>query len=368
MTWPTPPGKRIMYDQDGTRAMISVSSGTDHTPYQMDPVAVAALNSDLGHGVVADSSWWGFSTSDADYYSKNYVALIFPSPMDIQGVAVAAQSYFEYTGFFFDTHVIYSPLKVVVQTSTDTTNGLDGTWTDVATKNATDDHLPMTDNFLNPSYIQAPEVVCVTPDGADSVYGADKGSNGFYGTAWNLGDTTDMFRNDGLSGRGFASLSGITNVKGVRFFFPERPPGSAVYPYALQNVVMLFHLYGQLGSAASASRLRIRNASDSGDADLIWGDVDQNVPETRTFKVKNTSSTETAGKVTVFLEPTYSVPGADADDLALSLDGVTWSSRVDVGDIAHGSLSPLIYIRVSPTTATVGLRSAIVGAHAGRWS
>ena len=125
MSYPTPPGKRIPYDKNGTRVLMSRTAGDDRTPYQVHPTAVAALNSDLGHGVYVDRDFWSFSVPADTYYSKNYVSFLFPSPMDIQGVAIAAITTFVYTDFFSNSNFLYPNLTVELQVSTDTTNGLD---------------------------------------------------------------------------------------------------------------------------------------------------------------------------------------------------------------------------------------------------
>lgn len=382
MSYPTPPGRRIPYDENGTRVLISSSVGDDRTPYQVHSRAVAALNSDVGHGMILDDDWWSFADNRDGYYSKNFLALIFPHPMDITGAAVSLQADFKVPsggGFPVSFGAFFAKLTARVQVSTDTTNGLDGTWTNIFTKDENDTHLGYTMSFYNTGSPQSapdkyPEPP-VFPDGTLPSPGGVSRINSGIGSLviplWNIADTQDFYELDGPRGRGIQAVSGASNVMGVRLYFPRRPaPLDAAWPASstLYGAAFLLHLYGDTGSAASDDRLQIRNAADTDSPDLKWGDVTQGVPETRTIKVKNFSSTEDAEAVTLRIIPTYSDPGTAPEQLALSLDGDIWASRVLLGDIPAGSVSDDVLLRLNPTTDTIGLRSAYVVAQAGGWN
>ena len=142
MTYPSITGFRLPYDLDGSGVLV----------YSSNPAPVALYLSEAQKGYINNESDNEFVSLQADI---DYVGIIFPVLMDVSGLFISVASEFDFAG--------------PVYTSSDTTNGQDGTWT---------------------------EALASLP--------APSGSNG------NTWTTVDNYR------RTITSLS-LTGVKGIRF-------------------------------------------------------------------------------------------------------------------------------------------------------
>jgi hypothetical protein len=124
MPYPTPPGPRLAYDKDGTVVFISAYDGAV-TMLDVTGEARWALNSERVSGLAAARTkatistpiWYGATPNQA------FVAFIFPIPTRIYGIypALVHRNSFQ---LFQGAADVYG--------STNTTNGLDGTWTLIA--------------------------------------------------------------------------------------------------------------------------------------------------------------------------------------------------------------------------------------------
>jgi hypothetical protein len=164
---------------------------------------------------------------------------------------------------------------------------------------------------------------------------------------------------------GIASVSAL-GVRAIRlqWYFNNSPGGSMS--------IHGWHLYGDIAAGQSPNRLRMWHSTSDLEltgAALDWGDVSRGSSATRSFRVKNNSSTLTAGDVTVIVAaPTDTTPSV-AGQHTFSLDGVNFSASLNLGSLAPGALSQVIYVkRVTPSNATLSLWTARIIADATTWT
>jgi hypothetical protein len=277
------PGHRMQYDLDGS-VLSRIASDASITVYA--PATLTALNNeDLATTPISE-----------DYYlTLTKYALIFPELRDIIGV-FAATSQEVFTTF---------------ETSTDTTNGFDGTWT------------------------------ARTPANGGSATGRTK-----------------------VHVRNNIAATSLSGVKAVRWGWD---------PYdANQAKVHVLHLYGTLASGESPDRLRIWHPTldqEVGPAHFDWGNVPRGSSADKTFRLKNNSSTLTAGTISVSIEaPTNTTPSVSGQH-TFSTDGTTFGATASLATLAPGALSPVITLRrVTPTNAALALWWARVIATAAFWT
>ena len=361
MDLPTPPAPRIAYDIDGSVVLFSDTSGVEKSPVDMtltDPAAVQHLNSNQTYGLAVGTGLWSFPEGQISaglYYAKNWIAVMFPRPMDIKAWFFSARWFSARTVIIVTTNY-YSVMPVEFQVSTDTTNGQDGTWTTIATKTEADYALPYQNINTNVQPLQTPPYGIGSPNYPSSsleIYtGADL-----------------MYQDNGPTGPGWEAVSGGDGVRGVRLFFPNRPQADGLDIIgSLRAIILMLHLYGE-PSAVSGKRLDLMNAAGTAPADLAFGDVDLATPVTRTVRVKNVSTTEDAIGVRLTAEdaiPLFFPPSHFS--VRFSLDGENWYPSLFLGDIPAGALSQSVSLRVHPLPGTVGLHFARIHALAGDWS
>lgn len=211
-----------------------------------------------------------------------------------------------------DIYAVYAPRGGDISTvavSSDTTDGTDGTWTNVGYSG--------------------------TPD-----------------TPW----ATDSWRTSI-----FTLASPALNTVGIRF-----RTGSFE-----QNTAYGFHLYGYRSSNASIDCLRIWDpSSDQLLANLLdFGPVARGYSASGTFRIKNTSATLTASGVTASIDVngdwTPSVNGA----LQISDDGSAWGSAVTIGDLTPGTISDVLTAKwIVASDARIGQVAQRIVADAAGWS
>lgn len=273
------PASRLAYDRDGSIGVTITAAGAITALSNAD---LRALN-DEGEGSPA------FST-------KARLAIVFSVPHDLTAIFLA----------------ISAGQLASIETSKNTTTGIDGTWTT---------------QVAPATYVRD-----VRPQ---------------YRIASNL---TPM-----LSG------SDSQEVRGIRISFTA-------------NQSLNFrglHIYGEVSSSATSDRLSFREVGSDvevGPTHFDWGNVPRASSADKTFRVKNLSSTKTAQSVEVYPEAlTPGVPSV-ASMLLLSLDGVSFTPSVSLGDLSPGEISPTITTRrVVPSNAQVSVWSARYVADADSW-
>lgn len=355
----TPPAPRLAYEADGSVVLISRTSGVEKTPLDLtdtDPRAVASLNSTQSVGIAIGSTLWTMPAG-ATYVAKNWIAVMFPRRTDVK--AWFFSSLMNGTSDFNDhtPGVTEQSVTVELQISPDTTNGQDGTWTTVTGKIPTDYRLPYRHGNVNVTpVLTAPYAI-----GNPSYPGFPLGPQ--QPLEWLTGFDL-MYRDQGPTGPGWASVSGADNVRGVRLYFPHRDN----VPGGFGFLSMIFHLYGQ-PSSVSENRLTLTNAAGTGPAPITRGFIDPSTPYFEIpIRVKNLSATETAWDVRMTASSGVPLSYAKHFNVRYSLDHVDWLSLLRVGDIPPLGLSPEVYLRIQPLAGTVGLQFPRVHAQAGEWS
>lgn len=285
-SYPDAPSYRMPYDRDGSSVVwVDDSSGVITAITALaevnDEDAVEVLMPETGSGKIA---------------------ILFPEARDFDAYFVS---------FGVQTGVTFTP--GALETSADTTNGQDGTWT----------------SLQNP-----------------------------YTAKTDGGATKPAYRN---------SIQSVTalGVTAVRFNIGVSPSSGTARVLAL-------HLYGHPASGENVDRLRLwhpTSDAEVGAAYFDWGDTPQGSSADRTFRVKNNSATLTANAVTVamdvLLDATPSVPGQHS----LSADGVNFGAQASVGNLGPGVISDVVTLRRAlQSTASLGLWAFRVFAEADSWT
>lgn len=279
--YPAVPSWRMAYDRDGT---IAVNIGTQNIITQLTPAQVVAINDET----VSQYGLGGYQRG---------MCLIFPELRDVDG-------------YFVNAGVDYNAGVTPVEVSTNTTNGVDGTWTQIGSYTDAVDISPQ----INPGYRS-----------------------------------------------GIRSATALA-VRAIRF---RSPTNQYLYTAA-------FHVYGEIAPGENTSRLVLWHPTLDQrltPAYFDWGDTPRSSSGDKTFRVKNVSPSQTGNSIRVAMDvlsdTTPSVPGQHS----LSSDGTTFVAQVNIGALAPGALSGVVTLRrVTPSNAVLGLWTHRVYAEAGSWS
>jgi hypothetical protein len=247
----------------------------------------------------------GGYTSDDPNYS---LALVFPEARDLSGFFTALSYGGSSTG----------DATRVCETSTDTTNGIDGTWTAIV------------------------------------------------GQTWDFSQTTvapDSYRE---SSAGLTNHTDRTGIVGIRWRM-ERAGSSRTIDWDMKAV----HLFGRISAATDRLELWHPTLDQRvGAAYFDWGNAERASTAQIDFRVKNLSGTKTAGATAVTL--TTLTDSASAFDNAHTFSddgGTTWLSSLTLASIAPGAISPVyklrrVYDASQPLSTWAGYISAIPGTYA----
>ena len=277
--YPDVPSNRMAYDRDGTQCYLIAG---DSTISQLTSPQLVALNDE---------------NSGTSVGAAAYLVFFFPERRDM-------------VAWWMDFNALAFP-SMAFEVSTNTTNGLDGTWTQIGG----------------------------TPPG---------GSYQFPSTA--------PYYRQGIIG---ATALG---VKAVRF----------KTGWAGSGGVETVHLYGNASAGQNPNRLAIWHPTTDAHvtgAYFDWGDVPRSSSQDRTFRVKNMSSTLNAIGIGLGLEAltdtSPSVPGQHT----LSSDGTTFAATLSISDLAPGGISPVLFLRrVTPTNAVLSVWALRLFAQATSWT
>lgn len=283
--YPDVPAQRMAYDADGTIGFYfeeAVGTITQHTNAQL-----REMNNE-------DNGSWTFSGA------FNYVRIgfIFPELRDIA-------AYYWYTSAG-DWGQIWE-----LDTSTNTTNGLDGTWT----------------TQVNP-WIKS---LTATP--------------GYRNLINNLS---------------------VTATKAIRFRAFRIGSGAFNDVSASQ-----LHIYGKPNSASAIDRLVFWDPSAS--AQLLgpafdWGNVPRSSSADKTFRVKNVSTVKTAQSIVVSAEAITDTSPSVPGQMLFSTDGTTFTATINIGDLAPGAVSSVLTMRrVTPSNAVLSVWTYRTKAIAASW-
>lgn len=120
------------------------------------------------------------------------------------------------------------------------------------------------------------------------------------------------------------------------------------------------HWYGEPSPGENLQRLEIWHPTLDqriGPADLDWGDVPRNSSEIREFRVKNMHETLTAEDVRVAMSILTDTSPSVVGQMAISEDGSNWGAQQTLDtDLGPEEISPILYIRrTTPSNATLSL-------------
>lgn len=273
MPYPALPGHRLAWDReaDGFFFLASAPGASAMSEPQRQDLNneqdAAALAQNAAGPVVA------------------YVGVLFTELMNIDGLYIATSPGTNITD---------------IETSTDTTDGKNGTW-------------------------------AVAESGAP-VLGQDFTTTPSVGAQW---------RNE-------IATKNFNGIKAIRFKYPG---GAIITYYAL-------HLYGE--PVATGERLSVWDpALDQrySIAGLDFGDAPRRSSADLTFRVKNLGAL-VSNAVTLAVEDIVTpATGPDVNSqFLLSIDGRTFGPTASIGTLTPGQVSPLCYLRrVTPTNAALGL-------------
>ena len=287
--YPDVPGPRMAYDRDGT--VVTNSARPSGTTSVLTPAQVSVMNNEDANEYVI------WNTSDG----TNLMAWLFPELRDVVGYRL--QGGREYVNI--------GPLE----TSVDTTNGLDGAWT-----------------LVNSSS------TWVRSTNANPVV--------------NKEDLRSNILPVNIVGT--KAIRFTVGTFGTRFF-------SAV------------HLYGKPSAGQNPDRLQIWHPTlnqEVGGAHFDWGDAARATSADRTFRIKNNSATLTANTVIVSTEaPTDTTPSVPAQHSLEKVSAPGFTATVQIPSLAPGAISEIITVRrVTPSNAAVALWWARMLASAATWT
>lgn len=280
--YPDVPGQRIPYDVDGT-LIYKVDESNIIT--QLTGASVTGMNDE------SDTGWAGGS--------GKWLGFIFPEPRTISGLYVSNVSGWG------------TPNCGQIAVSTDTTNIIDGTWTEVI---------------------------------ADFTSQATSLTRPFYRT--NIVPITNM-----------------NNVKAVRFFWAQ-------YGASTNVTWRSIHFYGSWsnpGDYLQGWHPTLNQALQG--ADLDFGDTPQGTTDTKQFRVKNVSATLTANDTVISDEALTDASPSIPPQYQYSLDGITFTQTVTIPSIAPATISPVVYVRrITPTNAALSVYTVRIKAVPGTWA
>jgi hypothetical protein len=349
MPLPTPPGPRIAYDQDGTLvfARSTTSAAYKGGVVQGDPRAVQALNSVFDPpAIMGDRYFSAQADADAwlywDYPTPTpYLIFLFPVQMQMQGILFC--------------HTATPTLRWTVETSTNTTNGIDGDWVKVG-------------SFTNGTWSAA-----LARDDPDYYVSYQFTSGVPYTRQAYARYSLGMYYRQTASandGKGIAAMSGMgtRNVAGLRMY-PGEVPDSGNFDVSGPMTVLL---YGTPESSSHPDYLALWQT----DLDLPvaagyldFGDVPAGSSSDKSFRIKNLSAERTANGITLSAHREEKQP-TPASDILFSTDlGQTWSSTVEVGSISPENISTRVLVRRVTNKATVlGPDEVRVDVTVGKWT
>ena len=217
-------------------------------------------------------------------FASNWVTAVFPEPRELDGIFTA----------IYRSDAYYTPSFGAVDTSGDTTNGIDGTWNNAIA---------------------------------------------------NINDYTTVYNNF----RNNITSMAVATEKGVRARFNGTPNNL--------DVPAAFHLYGVISPGETPDRILFLDTL-AADAvftkPLDFGDVPRGQTQTRTFKIKNNSATLTINTIQVTAEDLYLNAGGWYE---FGDDGISYQATFAVGNLGPGATKLLYLKQVIPDAETLGVQT-----------
>lgn len=275
------PSRRFAWDADGTVALLTADMGGETATLGTAPNnPYAAMTTGEREGLNSGEYAVQVSTDTQDH---RRMALVFPEPREIDGIYVSCINRNPGSNF-------------KVGYSLSTTNGIDGSWTDLS---VTADYDPASD-------------------------------------AWR----------DDFTSKAVASVEGLQLVLGGNTFADVN--------------YMHCHLYGTISPGETPDRIVFLDteAADAVFTKPIdYGDTPRGQTQTRTIKVKNNSAGSTIETVQVTAEDVYLDAGGF---YTFSDDGVSYQATLPLGDLGPGAEETVYVKQSIPDDATVGLQTGLI--------
>lgn len=274
------PAARVAYDRDGS---VGVGINNTGVATQLSGTMLQGLNAESESVVTLSTGAWRF-------------AIVFPTPLDLKA-------------FFLS---LGNSNTVTIETSHDTTNGLDGTW-------------------------------------SQQVSGAT------------------YFRDVKPNYRILSFLTSLPagtanqNLKGIRVV------GTATLS------VRTLHVYGDAASTATPDRIAAWHPTldqPLPPTHFDWGNVPRSSSDDQDFRLKNLSGDLIAEDIEVYIEAlTPGVPSVAGMHTISDNGGSTFLTSITIPDLDPGEISDVLTLRrVVPDNAQVSVWSARVAADVGTWT
>lgn len=277
--YPDVPAPKMALDKDGTQWFGISGAGAVEAVTSTKIANMTGLNNSV------TSTTYSYTPPGGGTGTNSKVAVVFPEPRDIAGLFAAGSN----------SAGGQDQMSIRWEYSTNTTNGLDGTWTTCVS------------TYTAPQY--------AIPAGRSSIL-----------------------------------TVALSAVRGLRVF-------NLHSSYNMQ--VQALHVYGAVSAGAGGDRLAIWHPTLDMPAPgtlFDWGDVPRNTTSTRTFRVKNLSASKTAGAPRAALSSIVEASPTVIGQHLLSADGSTWLSQLTLADLAPGAISPVLSLRrTTVATAQPGL-------------
>lgn len=278
-SYPDALDNKIAYDDDGSVG-FSITGGGIITP--------AAAGSDTL------LRWNDFTMQDIGPGGSRWMGIIFSVNMDITAIFYAGTS---------------GTSTMTIESSTDTTNGQDGTWNLIINRAVVD---------------------------------------------LNAGST---LQRTGI----FAVTNNCTNIKAIRF---SRQDGNGDSPCSM-------HIYGHRHTLSDLVfwHPTIDQALRLTPAQFDFADIAKSSSVDKTFRIKNAHGTQTANGVVLSSSVRPDATPTIVGQVQFSQDGTNYANTQNIGNLAPGAISPVLHIKDSPSsTAQTGLWYPRAKAAATSWS
>lgn len=273
----------MAYDRDGTVGFL-----IDNNTGAITSLAQATMDA------LNDESLAGYQEFPDNPYNK-YMGLIFPWPMDL-------------AGFFFVTQ--YTGIGAM-EWSPDSTNGQDGTWTQLRTS------CPSADNVVAPNYRTG-----ITAQVQSGIKALRVRMSGGYNAGW-----------------------------------PR---------------IKVMHLYGEPSSPTDRLELWHPTQDQSLNdfpAWLEWGDRPRGTSQTKSFRIKNLSTLMTANNITVGMEAKTDAAPPLLSQHTFRIDSSPYAASVAIASLAPGAISSVVDLKQDlAANAALGLWHQRVYAAAAGWT
>jgi hypothetical protein len=141
---------------------------------------------------------------------------------------------------------------------------------------------------------------------------------------------------------------------------------SSSYPFPIKTV----HVYGDYITASDRLQMWHPTLDQAIDGNYFnWQDVHRNYVGTKTFRLKNISSTLTANSITVSAETLTAGTPSHATFHTFSSDDITYGTTASAGTLSPGAISSVLYNKFSiPANAPTGPWAGRIKAIATTWT